>query len=86
MDKNSQDLERRRAPIFGHGTSGLEPVVLPRQADEGMAIIEKFEKHSEVGYAFILLTPGPEGVGLRNRLAYILASHWDLRSQQQTFG
>lgn len=36
---------------------GLEPVVLHRQADEGLTIIEKFEKHSEVGYAFILLTP-----------------------------
>jgi predicted nucleotide-binding protein len=36
---------------------GLDPVVLHRQADEGMTIIEKFEKHSNVGYAFILLTP-----------------------------
>lgn len=37
--------------------NGLEPIVLHRQADEGLTIIEKFEKHSEVGYAFILLTP-----------------------------
>lgn len=36
---------------------GLEPIVLHRQADEGLTIIEKFEKHSDVGYAFILLTP-----------------------------
>lgn len=36
---------------------GLEPVVLHRQADEGMTVIEKFERHSDVGYAFILLTP-----------------------------
>lgn len=36
---------------------GLEPVVLHRQADEGQTIIEKFEKHSDVGYAFVLLTP-----------------------------
>jgi len=36
---------------------GLDPVVLHRQADEGQTIIEKFEKHSDVGYAFILLTP-----------------------------
>jgi predicted nucleotide-binding protein len=27
------------------------------QADEGLTIIEKFEKHSDVGYVFILLTP-----------------------------
>lgn len=36
---------------------GLDPVVLHREADEGLTIIEKFEKHSDVGYAFILLTP-----------------------------
>ncbi len=37
---------------------GLEPIVLHRQADEGQTVIEKFEKHgSDVGYAFILLTP-----------------------------
>lgn len=36
---------------------GLEPIVLHRQPDEGQTIIEKFEKHSDVGYAFILLTP-----------------------------
>jgi predicted nucleotide-binding protein len=36
---------------------GLEPVVLHREADEGLTIIEKFEKHSSVGYALILLTP-----------------------------
>ncbi|MBU1618261.1 MAG: nucleotide-binding protein [Gammaproteobacteria bacterium] len=36
---------------------GLEPIVLHRQADEGNTIIEKFEKNSDVGYAFILLSP-----------------------------
>lgn len=36
---------------------GLDPVVLHRQADEGLTIIEKFEKHSKVNYAVILLTP-----------------------------
>lgn len=36
---------------------GLNPIVLHRQADEGMTIIEKFEKNSQVGYAIILLTP-----------------------------
>lgn len=39
------------------GEIGLKPIVLHRQADEGLTIIEKFEKHSDVGYAFILLTP-----------------------------
>ena len=36
---------------------GLEPIVLHRKPDEGATLIEKFEKHSDVGYAFILLTP-----------------------------
>lgn len=36
---------------------GLEPVILHRQVDEGATLIEKFEKHADVGYAFILLTP-----------------------------
>ncbi len=36
---------------------GLNPIILHREADLGQTIIEKFEKHSNVGYAFILLTP-----------------------------
>lgn len=39
------------------GELGLEPIVLHRKPDEGQTIIEKFEKYSDVGYAFILLTP-----------------------------
>lgn len=39
----------------------LEPIVLHRKADEGLTVIEKFEKHSDVGYAFILLTPDDIG-------------------------
>lgn len=36
---------------------GIEPIILHKKPDEGQTIIEKFEKHSDVGYAFILLTP-----------------------------
>ncbi len=36
---------------------GLDPVVLHRKVDEGQTLIEKFEKHSDVGYAMVLLTP-----------------------------
>jgi len=36
---------------------GLEPIVLHRKPDEGRTITEKFEKYSDVSYAFILLTP-----------------------------
>lgn len=36
---------------------GLQPVVLHREIDRGQTIIEKFEENSDVGFAFILLTP-----------------------------
>jgi predicted nucleotide-binding protein len=36
---------------------GIEPVVLHRQPDLGRTLIEKFEHHSDVGFAFILFTP-----------------------------
>jgi|ERR1035441_2995476 predicted nucleotide-binding protein len=36
---------------------GIKPVVLHRQVDQGRTLIEKFEQHSDVGFAFILLTP-----------------------------
>ena len=38
-------------------TIGLDPIVLHRQADKGLTVIEKFEQHSDVQYAFVLLTP-----------------------------
>lgn len=49
---------------------GLKPVVLHRKPDEGLTIIEKFEKHSKVGFALILLTPddtvtNPDGTVLK---------------------
>lgn len=40
---------------------GLEPIILHEQANEGMTVIEKLEKYSEVGYAFIILTPDDVG-------------------------
>lgn len=49
------ELSKTSLEVFLHEI-GLEPIVLHRQADEGQTIIEKFEKHAEVGYAFILLT------------------------------
>jgi predicted nucleotide-binding protein len=39
----------------------LEPIVLHRQPDGGLTLIEKFERYSEVGFAIILLTPDDFG-------------------------
>jgi hypothetical protein len=36
---------------------GLVPVVLHRQPDQGMTVIEKFEQYADVGFAIVLLTP-----------------------------
>jgi predicted nucleotide-binding protein len=40
---------------------GLQPVILHEQASEGRTIIEKIERHSDVGYAVILLTGDDRG-------------------------
>ncbi|MDQ3267191.1 MAG: nucleotide-binding protein [Pseudomonadota bacterium] len=50
------EVAKTSLEVFLHEI-GLEPIVLHRQADQGLTIIEKFEKYSDVGYAFILLTP-----------------------------
>lgn len=39
----------------------LNPIILHDEADEGLTVIEKFEKHSSVSFAVILLTPDDEG-------------------------
>jgi predicted nucleotide-binding protein len=39
----------------------LRPVILHEEADRGRTIIEKFQDHSVVGFAVILLTPDDEG-------------------------
>jgi predicted nucleotide-binding protein len=40
---------------------GLEPVILHEQPNKGRTIIEKFEDHSDVGFAVVLLTPDDLG-------------------------
>lgn len=40
---------------------GLEAIILHEQANRGQTIIEKFERHADVGFAVILLTPDDVG-------------------------
>lgn len=59
--------------VHGHNTAiqqsvartieklGLNPIILHEQPNAGRTIIEKFEKHSNVGFAIILLTDDDEG-------------------------
>lgn len=44
---------------------GLEPVILHEQANQGRTIIEKFEDHSDVGYAIALITPDDTGSSIK---------------------
>ncbi len=45
---------------------GVRPIILHEQANKGQTIIEKFEAHSDVPFAVVLLTP--EDVGPRAML------------------
>jgi predicted nucleotide-binding protein len=59
--------------VHGHNTAvqqsvartieklGLNPIILHEKPNEGKTIIEKFETHSNVGFAIILLTDDDEG-------------------------
>ena len=59
--------------VHGHNTAiqqsvartieklGLIPIILHEQANAGKTVIEKFETHSNVGFAIILLTDDDEG-------------------------
>lgn len=40
---------------------GLEPVILNEQPSNGATIIEKFERHSAVGFSLVLMTPDDIG-------------------------
>lgn len=52
------EAKRRELEDILKSKLGLEPVVLSQQPNQGMTIIEKFEKYaSECSYAFALFTP-----------------------------
>ena len=40
---------------------GFEPIILHEQANRGRTLIEKFEHHSDVSFAVVLLTPDDIG-------------------------
>jgi predicted nucleotide-binding protein len=47
------------ARFIGH--LGLTPIILHEQASQGRTIVEKLERHGDVGYAVVLLTPDDVG-------------------------
>lgn len=58
---HGHDIELKNDVEIFLRSINLEPIVLHRQIDEGLTVIEKFEKHSKVKYAIILLTPDDIG-------------------------
>ena len=45
----------------------LVPVILHEQSNKGRTIIEKFEHHSDVGFAVVLMTPDDVGTSAKNK-------------------
>lgn len=45
----------------------LKPIILHEQPDKGRTIIEKFEEHSNVGFAIVLLTPDDVGAPIKQQ-------------------
>lgn len=58
---HGHDVELKNDTELFLRSINLEPIVLHRQLDEGLTVIEKFEKHADVTYAIILLTPDDIG-------------------------
>ena len=74
MNENKNDYDNNKVFIVhGHDNEtkqmvarvieklDLTPVILHEQPNEGQTIIEKLEKHSDVGFAFVILSPDDEG-------------------------
>lgn len=58
---HGHDIELKNDVELFLKSINIEPIVLHRQLDEGLTVIEKFEKHSNVSFALILLTPDDIG-------------------------
>ncbi|WP_284566131.1 nucleotide-binding protein [Bacillus anthracis] len=70
---------KQQLEIFLSGV-GLKPIVLHREANKGRTIIEKFEAHSDVKYAFVLLTPDDIGCSVNDKDQPV--EHYNFRARQ----
>jgi len=59
----------------------LNPIVLHEQPSGSRTIVEKLEKYSDVGYAFVILTPDDIG-GFLGKMTYINARVFKPRARQ----
>lgn len=58
---HGRDNEAKEAVARFLEKLNLDPVILHEQANEGRAIIEKFEEHAQAAFAVVLLTPDDAG-------------------------
>ena len=58
---HGKDDEAKKMVAGFLSQSGLNPVILHEQPNQGQTIIEKFEHHAQVGFAVVLLTPDDVG-------------------------
>ncbi len=61
---HGHDLELKNDTEIFLKSIKLHPIVLHREIDKGLTLIEKFEKHSDVNYAIIILTPDDVGFSI----------------------
>jgi predicted nucleotide-binding protein len=59
------DLTKEAAARFIERLN-LEAIILHEQPNKGLAIIEKLERHADVGFALVLLTPDDVGAARAN--------------------
>ena len=64
---------------------GLNPIVLHEQPSGSRTIIEKLEKYSDVGYAFIILTPEDIGISLSDTFRGTLKSNYNKALDSATY-
>ncbi|CAH0281016.1 hypothetical protein SRABI27_03774 [Pedobacter sp. Bi27] len=61
---HDQELKEKTARFLSK--LGLDPIILHEQSNRGQTIIEKFEKHSDVSYAVVLLSPDDVGRSVKD--------------------
>jgi predicted nucleotide-binding protein len=63
--------------------NGLRPIILHEQAGGSRTIVEKLEKYSDVGYAFVILTPDDVGGNFQGYKGKLMQfSRLDIRARQ----
>jgi predicted nucleotide-binding protein len=79
---HGHDIELKNDVEIFLSSINLTPVVLHRELDEGLTVIEKFEKHSNVNYAIILLTPDDIGFIAKEMEKSEKDRNFELRARQ----